>query len=244
MEHDIKFYALISVLALMAVASILTLKIAVILASLFVAIFLVAFYKLHYIVDAVIFKRTNLIQVIENCELGSERATAIRKLGTKFCATAVAALDNTSTESVDKDKIEKIIANSGCAFRFVVQVERIDINKLLNGLQTRRSMREIELSRLNDSAAKSNVAKANTIKRQIELLDHEIDRVSTGGAPLKVAQYIMTSAISDNKSVAQEQAKSQLRELASEFGALIGTRAEMLSGNELLDILKFDATMV
>lgn len=244
MDHDVKFYYIALVLTFLTAASILTLNIIIILLTLLVSGALVAFYKLSYIVEAVIFKKTNLIQMIENCELSGDRVTTIRRLNGKFCATAVAFLENSTNEVVDREKVENVIANSHATFRFVMQVEKVDINKLLDKLHTRRSMKEIELSRLTDPATKVNILKTNSLKREIEQVEHDIEKISIGGAPLKVAQYIMTSAISESKLTAQERAKSQLRELVSEFGALIGVKSYILSGNDLVQILKFDSTMI
>lgn len=241
-EHDIKFYALTCVLALLSVASILTLNVSLIALTLAIAILLIAFYKLHYILESLIFKKTNLIQVLDGYELSGDRSAAIRRIEGNFSATAAALLLSGSEEAVDRNKVESIISNSHHAFKFVMQVERLDINKLLDRLQTKRGMREIELGRLDGS--KGNAAKASFIKRQIEQIDHEIERISTGGAPLKVSQYIMTSALSENKFNAQERAKSQLRELAGEFGALMGAKSEQLIGNDLLEVLRFDSTMM
>lgn len=228
----------------MSIASLLTLNITLIIASMTVAAFLIVFYRLHYVVDAVIFKRTDLIEMLDGCEVSGERATAVRRIGNRFCATAAALLEANSGEPIDRQRIESIIANTHCAFKFVMQVERLDINKLIDRLETDRNMREIELGRLNDSGSKGNAAKTGILKRQIEQLNHEIEKVSTGGMPLKVSQYIMTSSVSDSRFRAQESAKSQLRELSSEFGALLGSRAEILVGNDLVKLLKYDSTMM
>jgi hypothetical protein len=242
LEHDLKFYCIISILTVLSISCIFTLNIVLIITSLVTTILLITLYKLHYVFDAIIFKRSNLIQVIEGCELGGERTTAIRRLSGSFCATAAAFIDNTkSNERIEREKIENMISNSQCQFRFVVQVEKVDIAKLLDKLHTKRSMKEIELSRLSNAGQKNNFLRINALKREIEHIENEMARISTGGAPLKVSQYIMTSAISKNRFIAQERAKSQIRELASEFGALLGSKSEILSGNELLDILKFDS---
>ncbi len=202
---------------------------------------LVAFYRLHYLVDALIFRRTSLIQVVDSCELNGERSTAVRRLGGRYCATAAALLKTGPTERIEREKIEGIIANSRCQFRFVTQVETVDIGKLLDRLNTRMSMNEIALGRLSGRNEKGNIVKINRLKREIEHTKGEIEKISTGGAPLRVSQYIMTSAVSDNRFAAQERAKSQVRELVGEFGALLGSKAEILSGNELLEVLKFDS---
>jgi hypothetical protein len=241
MNDEILFYCLIAVLVVLSVACILTLNIALILACLVAAFLLVAFYRLHYLVDALIFRRSNLVQLIDSCELSGERSTAVRRLGRRYCATAAALLKTGPIERVEREKVEGIIANSHCQFRFVTQVETVDIRKLLDRLNTRMSMDEIALGRLSGRNEKGNMVKINRLKRDIEHVKGEIEKISTGWAPLRVSQYIMTSAIADNRFAAQERAKSQVRELVGEFGALLGSKAEILAGNELLEVLRFDS---
>ena len=234
------FYALVSVLVLLSVACVLTLNIALIIACLAMASLLVAFYRLHYLVDAVIFRRSNLIQVVDSCELSGERSTAIRRLDGKYCATAAALLKTGTTEKVEREKIERLVANSHCQFRFVMQVESVNIEKLLDRLNTRMSMDEIALGRLCGRNEKANTVKINRLKRELEHINGEIEKISAA-APLRVSQYLMTSAVSDNRFAAQERAKSQIRELGGEFGALLNSKVEILSGNDLLEVLKFDS---
>jgi len=241
MEHDIRFYVLASVLAVLSVSCILTLNIALIAASLAVAIFLAALYKLDYIVDSVIFKRTNLVQVVGHYELSGERSAAVMRFNGKYSATAAAALEPALNSRIERVKIESRIGNSRCQFRFILQIEPVDVNKLLDRIDTRMGMAEIELGRLISSNEKGNIAKIERLKRQIEHIKGERGRIGSGGTPLKLSEYIMTSATSDNRFVAQERAKSQIRELASEFGALLGSKADILAGNDLLELLKLDS---
>ncbi len=240
MNDSVIFYCVIAVLIILSIACLLTLNIALIVACLITAMLLVAFYRLHYLVDAMIFRRSNLIQVIDSCELSGERNAAVRRIGGRYCATAVALLKTGPADRLDREKVESIIANSHCQFRFVMQVEHIDTRKLLDKLSTKMSMDEIALERLSGRNERGNMVKINRLKREIEYIKGEIDRISVA-APLKVSQYVMTSAVSDNRFSAQERARSQIRELAGEFGALLSSKTEILSGNDLLDALRFDS---
>ncbi|MDE1871526.1 MAG: hypothetical protein KGI06_04800 [Candidatus Micrarchaeota archaeon] len=244
MEHDIRFYVIASVLILLTIASLFTLKWILIIVSLTITGLSIVFYKMYYIIEASIIKRTGIVQLIDGNELSGDRTTTVRRVKGNFIATAVAILKNNSKEPITRDKIENILENSHFTFRFIMQIEHIDVNKLLDRLQTKRSMLEIELDKLNDHVTKNNSLKINVLKRRIDQINHELDSISSGGTPLKISQYIMTSAMAANKSSAQEQAKSQLRELVSEFGALLGTSSNIMSGNELLELLKFDSMAI
>ena len=243
MEHDLRFYAIICILAILSIASIMTINIYLIIFSLAVSSILIVFYRLHYLVDSVIFRRSNLVQLVGECELSGDRNAAIRRTGSRFCATTASFLTGAS-EPIERSRMENLIANSHCPFRFVVQVERVDLNKLLDRLQTRRSMKEIEINRIENSGIKKDSARIAVLRRELEQLIQDIEKASSGGFPLRVSQYILTSAISDNRFAAQERARSQIRELSSQFGALLGSRPEILTGNDLARILEFDSTML
>lgn len=241
MVHDIKFYIIVAILVPPSIASVLTFRPVLIIFSLLIASLLIAFYRLYDIIEAAIFRHSNIIQIIDGCEISGDRSTAVRKVKGGFFVTAAAMLESNSNDKIEKDKIENIVTNSHCPFRFVLQVERVDIRKLLDRLQTRRIMNEFEMDKLSNNSIKNKTAKINALKRRIEQQDHEIERITAGNMPLKVTQYIMTSSFSESKPMAKEHAKSQIRELASEFGALVGTKSIILDGNDLLNLLKFDS---
>ena len=104
MGHDMIFYLLVSVLVLLSVACVLTLNVALILACLAMASLLVAFYRLHYLVDAMIFRRTNLIQVIDSCELSGERSAAVREIQWKVLRNRSRILKTGPTERIERGK--------------------------------------------------------------------------------------------------------------------------------------------
>ena len=53
----------------------------------------------------------------------------------------------------------------------------------------------------------------------------------------------MTSAVSEMPYDAEERAKSQIRELGSQFDALLKARSKLLVGDELLKLLQLDSEM-
>lgn len=241
MNDEIKFYIVSILLAIMAIASMASLNVIVIIASFFAAGLLIAFYRLHYIIDSLIFKHSNLVQIVNNFELSNDRTAALRKLDGNFSATAAALLENSSRNGIDREKIENIISNLHFPFKFILQIEYINIKKLLDKIETKRNIKEIELAKIKNS--KGNDPKINALKREIEQMERDISQLSTG-SPLKISQYLMTSALSENKFSAQERAKGQIRELGSHFSAITGSKLQVLEGNELLDLLEFDSSIV
>lgn len=237
------FYIVISLAAITSAAALLTLNaVAVAIASLAV-LFSVIVFKLWDVVSASIFRHTNLIQVFNGYELSRDRQSAVFKAGGRVTATAVASLGPAGNDELDRKKIESIIANTDYPFRFCMRAERLNLKKALDRLKTRKSSVEIELSRIDQKSGR-HTQRQNRLKRELEQLERDISSISGGEAPLKLCFYITTSASSDSIYDAEERAKSHARDLSSKFDALLGSKSEVLSGEELLAALKIDSMMI
>ncbi len=242
--ETILFFILLAVAGLLSVASILLLNFVLVVFSSIMILLAVITYKLWYVFDALMFKHTSLVEIFDGYELSRDRSTAIRRIGERVSSSAVAALGVGKEVGVlEKHAIENVVAHVSYPFKFVMQVERLNIEKMTDVLHTRRSMKEIELSRLDTGSGK-HVLRANQLKRELEQLEQDIKAISSGETPVRLVYYIMTSAVSDTFYDAEERAKSQIRELGSQFDALLKSKSKVLSGDDLLQALKMDSEMV
>jgi hypothetical protein len=116
-----------------------------------------------------------------------------------------------------------------------MQVERLNTQKISDDLQTRRRLKEIELSK---TGSKKGPDQSKVIEREIELIESEIDSITSGSTPLKTNTYIISFASSDSRFVSQERALSQVRALAGEFSAVLGASFEVLTGADLIAALR------
>ena len=197
-------------------------------------------YFLRDELDAMVFKKTNLVQVIDGFELEADRSTATRRTASGFTATASAVLFGPSDHEIKRENIESIIAHSNAPFKFVIHAERMNTSKIIDKLKTERRIKEIYISK----AKNGDSAKVKALEREAELLEREINAISSGAIPIKVSSYLFTSAFAEGKFAARERARAQIRELSGEFSALLGARFEPVSGNELVRLLKFESTCV
>lgn len=243
MKEEYVFYLLVILSVVAEAVSIFTLNIFLIALSSVLLFSSMIIHKLWYVIDSFLFKHTNLIEVFGGFELSGDRASAVRKESGIVSATATAMLLVGTKSDVDRRKVENILAHINYPFKFVMQAERLNIEKLIDKLETRRSTREIELSRI-DHSSQRHLPMINRIKRELEVLGHDIESISAGEVPLRLAYYIMTTAVSESRFDAEERAKSQIRELASQFDALLSAKSRILQGNELLRILEIDSSMV
>ena len=229
---------MLAAVLILSLSSLLSMNPALIALSLVAALALIVMQKLWFVVEALVFRHTNLVQVLGNQQLSGDRSTATRQVKGGFVATAIALLKGDARETVDREKIEGIIAHLNYPFRFVLHVKRLDTDKLLDKLQTQRGIKEIELAKA--SGAGSNSARIGQLKREIEQIEGDIRSISAS-TPVSLSRYIATSAKSESRFAAEERAKSQIRALAGEFGALLNSDAQILSGTDLLDCLETDS---
>lgn len=200
--------------------------------------------RIWQLIEAVVFRRTNIVERIGVYELSGDRFSAIRRINGKVISTTAAMIDGNEGPGVDRKSIEGIISRLNFPFKFTVQVSTLNTAKLLGSLQTRRAMREIELSKISQSTRGRERIRANAARRELELIEQDIKSMTTGSAPLRMSLLISTSAVSESKFYAEERSKSQIRELAGEFGAITSSRVRVLRGAELSDALVADSTMM
>ncbi len=234
---------LITISAVTSIASIMTLNLFLIAFTAILVLISVILYKLWYVIDALVFRHTNLIEIFNGYELSGDRLSAIRRINEAVSSTTAAVLEANSTTEIDRSKIENIIAHINYPFKFVMQVERLNVNKITDKLETSRSLKEIELSRIDQSNNKKTL-QANQLKRELEQIQHDINAIKVGETPVKLIYYIMTSSLSETIYDAEERAKSQIRELSSQFDALLKSKSKIVTGNELITLLQIDSEMM
>jgi hypothetical protein len=234
---NIVLYCILGLAVLTTAASIASLNIYMIVISIAITSSLFFLYKLWDVFEAVIIKRSGVVQVVGDYELEADRVSAVKKRGQQFSALCAATLRDFPTKEISRENIERIISSSNSPFRFVVQVEKLNTGKITHDLKTKRRMKELELSKVN---AKKGSDSGKVVEREIELLESEIKSISSGAVPLKTQIYIMSFASSESKFSAQERALSQIKEISGEFSAVLGAGFEVLAGPELISLIKSD----
>lgn len=210
--------------------------------SLITVIFAVIF-KGWDIIEALIFKHTNIVQVFDGFELSNGRLTATVRESGIYTSVSAAELRPASDSNMDREKLEKLIGSIGFPFRLSLYVRRFKADKLIEKLQVKRRMKEIELSRIRNQKSGRGLLKANRLKEEISYLNHELSRIKSGGVPLELRYYVVTASSSDMKYKAEEESLSNLKEVLSGLNAVLGTESIVLSGADLLAMIKFDYVM-
>lgn len=195
-----------------------------------------------YLIEPIIFKNTNVVEVIADYQLFGDRKAAIRQVGGVFYATCAACLNPSKIKSIDIENLENIIQSLNIPFKIALQVEQLNTSKLLNNMKTKQYMKESELYRLSKS--KPNDPKISAISREISQISSDISEISSGKMPLKLAYYLLCSARGDSALRSQDTALGFIKEVTNAFDSIMNARSQILYGDELLRLLRFDSTML
>ncbi len=174
----------------------------------------------------------------DNYEFESERLSSTKVYRDGFTAIACARLESPPKNAIDGKRIEGIIAHTNAPFRFVVEAERIDSKKIVDNLKTKRAMREIAIGKAKSK--ESDFARSRMLEREIAEIDSEIKSITSGAMPLRLNTYLLTIAASENKLIATERAKAQIKEIAGEFSAILDARFEVMEGKDLISLISHD----
>ena len=233
-------YILLVILAVDSVAGGLMLNPYLLAASASLCAFAVLLHYFRDPFESMVFRHSNLVQVIDGYEIGGERNVATRRVGQKYVASAGGFI-SVESGTLDREKVESIISHFSYPFRLSMVVERLDSNRILDALRTKRSIKEIELSRVGNVSTGRGAAKASWIRRAIEQIEHDIKSVAGGYAPLKLAYYVLTSSESERRYSAEEEARSRARALLGAFDGALGSASSLASGGALIRMLRIDS---
>lgn len=239
---DIAFYVFMTFFFIALALAVLTLNaISVVFGILMLSISIFV-YKGWYILEDLIFKHSNIIELLGGYELSGNRFTAIRKTGNVFISTTAAAIDTSHIGEMDREKLENLIKNTNKPFKLVMYVQKLNTSKMFNELKTKQYMKEKEIERA--SRSKYNEGKVNHLKREIIQIENDVNEITSGKIPLKLAYYIVASSYSESMFTAQENAIFSIKEISNAFNGILNSEVRLLEGEELAELLRFDSTMV
>lgn len=233
-------YFLLSASAGLFIVSVFTLNPLAVAVSAAFAFGSMAIYKGWYIFEAKFIEGTGIVQVVGNYELGDERSVAVLREGSVFNSVAVGAFYGLGRTNVDRDKFEGIIERVNTPFRLVTSVEYLDRKGLLDRLETRLRIKQIESANISQRRSKRNRLKMDALENEIKHIQRQIQGVSEGRRALRLVYYVVVNAISESRYGSVEAAKSALLRVVSEIEAGFGVRGRQLYGNDLLEFLKID----
>ncbi|MGC8567897.1 MAG: hypothetical protein ACP5RP_00790 [Candidatus Micrarchaeia archaeon] len=242
----IELYAIIAINTLLFLLSILTFNAFAVSFEGFVFLCSIIIYKAWDLIYAIMLKKSKAIEIIGNSKIYGSKSVLVRRSNNKFIATCASYIKiSNSFSELNKDALEKIISKLEIPFKISLVVHSVDSNKILEMLKTKKRMKEIQYSSLENAPAKGkNSDKIAKLKAEIAALDSDIAQIVGGAKPLSIAYYVLTSAVSESRFHAEEEAKLNIKRLSNEFSSILNSSAIILEGADLARIAEIDSGMV
>ncbi|MEM3208844.1 MAG: hypothetical protein QW046_04170 [Candidatus Micrarchaeaceae archaeon] len=181
------------------------------------------------IINAAIIKKSGLLVVSNGYSLHSSMHSAIKREGDEFMSVSAALLE--APQRMEQGRsIAEIIEGIRVPFEFSIGIREISIKQFSEGLETKRRMKEIEIS----NADPGDYEKISALRRELSVINSALSSIA-GSKPIASRMLLKSFAKSRYEAEAARDSYSQLRHIAELFSSALGTSARILEGEELLN---------
>lgn len=156
-------------------------------------------------------------------------SSAVRKNGDNYLSISSALLCKNGSEETACETVETLVSNVNFPFEFTLGIASIDKNRLLEGLETKRRLKEIEISRIDPKKCD----RLNLLKRELNLIEEEINAIRAN-KPLAIMARIRTFCLSRSELEAARESERNIDQLTGMFSSMLGFDCEILKGEDLL----------
>lgn len=191
------------------------------------------YYSSGHIINNFLLKRSAIIEVYNGYRLSDTVSSAVKKAGSMYKAISISDISINRGVRISSAEMLSLIEGIGDPFEFSVCVREVNKRAFIEGLETKRRMREISLARL----AAGSYDKANELKRELEIFDREIDGIKGSGKALDVSIRIRTIAISADEVEAARASLTSLTHVSDAFSTMLNAEYRIISGEDLLSSL-------
>jgi hypothetical protein len=223
-------YAFYSAAIAMFVASALTLNAYVLafsIASLLVAAIL---FSSGHLINDLVLKRAGPIAQYCGFRLSRSLCSATRKAGGKYLSISAAVMKQAGDVVMKGELVESLISNIDFPFEFSLGIKSVDKGRVIDGLETKRRMKEIEISR----ADPQKYDRMNALKRELSVMEGELKSLREQ-KPLSVEAKLKTFGLSKSEIEASSESERNMGKLSGAFASMLGFECETLKGEALLE---------
>ena len=192
------------------------------------------YYSSGHIINNLLIKRSNVIEIYNGYSLSSDLLAASRRIGSSHMGIAISSLTLSKSSPDGRDSIKSILDNLEEPFEFCIDAKQVDKKAVLDALETKRRMKEIAISKINSRS----YDKLSEAKRELNVFDGEIESIRDSGRSFQLAIKLKARAIASNESEACSAAYRNLEKVSASFSSVLGLEYEVLKGEALLDALE------
>ena len=191
------------------------------------------YYSSGHIINNFLLRRSAIIEVYNGYRLSDTVSSAVKKVGSTYKAISISDININRGVNISSAEMLSLIESIDDPFEFSICVMEINKRAFIEGLETKRRMREISLARL----AAGSYDKANELKRELEIFDREIDGIKGSGKALDVSIRIRTVAVSADEIEASRASFASLTHVSDAFSTMLNADYRVVSGEDLLSSL-------
>lgn len=171
------------------------------------------------------------INVVQNgYRLSENLKVAIKGIESGQKAVCISLLIPSSRITGESEKLEEIISKTRFPFEFSLQIKELEPKKIIEAYETKRRMKEIEISRTSPSKPEE----ISRLKRELEIIEGELAQITKGTIPTKASMKLKTYATGHSESEAANIALGRMDTLCTLFSTTYNLSAKALLGEALL----------
>ncbi len=211
--------------------SLLSYNIAAIIVVAILILFSVAYMNSGHLINSLLIKKMRIVEIGSGYKLAGNMQSIVRKVDGGYVGMSIAVLRPTNAIESGSVVFEDLLNKVKIPFEFCISLRKLDRRKILEGLETKRRMKELELSQ-----AGSDYKNSNMLKRQIGALESEIGLVSHGNEPIEAVIKLRSVAQAETEGEASRMSLRQVEHVASMVASSFKLEYTIAEGEDLFDL--------
>jgi len=178
-----------------------------------------------------VYKR-QVIVLSNGYELSNNIYAAVKKSNGFYESISIALLLVNSQLSNNSLAFEQLLDRVKVPFEYSVELKELNKKHILEELETKLHMKEIQLAN-----EKPNSKELGRLKREIGIIESEINAINSGGNPFNVEFKIKCRAASTSLIEATSVSQRNAELVANLFATSLNVGYRLLKGEELLNAI-------
>lgn len=186
------------------------------------------YFRSGHIINNFLLKKGRVIEVYNGYRIGENLASAVKRVGNSYFGVACALLESSSREQ-NGDALASLVYNTSFPFEFSLGLRSVDRDRMLDTLEEKRRLKEIEIGRSDQK----KYEKISALRRELSVIESEV-RSMRGQKMLALAIKLKAFSSAGDEFEASREACRNMEQLASAFSSSLGLEFEILRGEKLL----------
>ncbi len=225
------FYALA---AAVFVASIFTYSIYFIAVTSVLLLFSAIYFHAGHLLNNFLLGHGSVVEIYNGYKLSENIGSAVKRINDSYFSISCALLSGYG-DAHKGELISSIVSNVDFPFEFSIGLRSVDKARLLEGLETKRRMKEIEITRSDPK----KYDRANSLRRELGVIESEIRGIG-GQKPLTLLVSLKCFARGQGELEASRESLRNVEQLAGTFSSALGFEYEIMKGEALIDQLSLE----